>query len=86
VTSGTAACDVLEAAAFDQTDPWFANAAAFGRAIGTALVLASLRWCYAKFTGREGLGVGDVKLARLRGETIDASMKIPFGAFQCPAL
>jgi leader peptidase (prepilin peptidase) / N-methyltransferase len=75
-----------------------------------------LRWCYAKFREREGLGFGDVKLAaavgawllvqdiplcfglaaggalvtvlfaRLRDETIDASMKIPFGAFLCPAL
>jgi hypothetical protein len=24
--------------------------------------------------------------ARLRGQTIDAAMKIPFGAFLCPAL
>jgi leader peptidase (prepilin peptidase) / N-methyltransferase len=27
-----------------------------------------------------------VLFARLRDETIDASMKIPFGAFLCPAL
>jgi leader peptidase (prepilin peptidase)/N-methyltransferase len=26
-----------------------------------------------------------VLCARLRGETIDASMKIPFGAYLCPA-
>jgi leader peptidase (prepilin peptidase) / N-methyltransferase len=84
----------------------------------SALVLASLRWCYAKFREREGLRFGDVKLAaavgawvpvqaiplcfglaaggalvtvvcaRLGGETIDARawMKIPFGAFLCPAL
>lgn len=79
----------------------------------SALVLASLRWCYAKFRECEGLGFGDVKLAaavglgpgpgdtvvfrargrrracaRFGGETIDARawMKIPFGAFLCPAL
>jgi leader peptidase (prepilin peptidase)/N-methyltransferase len=116
VTWGTAGCGVLAAAALDQTNPWVASAAALGRAIGTALVLASLRWGYAKFREREGLGFGDVKLAaavgawlpvqaiplcfglaaggalvtvlcaRLRGETIHASMKIPFGAYLCPAL
>jgi leader peptidase (prepilin peptidase)/N-methyltransferase len=97
-------------------NPWLASAAATGRAVGTALVLASLRWSYARLREREGLGFGDVKLAaavgawlplnaiplcfglaaggalltvlfaRLRGEAIDASMKIPFGAFLCPAL
>jgi leader peptidase (prepilin peptidase) / N-methyltransferase len=116
VTWGTAGCGVLAAAVLDQTDPWFASAAAFGRAISTALILVSLRWCYAKFRGREGLGFGHVKLAaavgawvpvqpiplcfglaaggalvtvlfaRLRGETIDTSMKITFGTFLCPAL
>jgi leader peptidase (prepilin peptidase) / N-methyltransferase len=116
VTWGTAGCGVLAAAVLDQTDPWFVSAVAFGRAISTAPILASLRWCYAKFRGREGLGFGHVKLAaavgawvpvqpiplcfglaaggalvtvlfaRLRGETIDTSMKITFGTFLCPAL
>jgi leader peptidase (prepilin peptidase) / N-methyltransferase len=116
VTWGAVGCGIVAAAALDQFDPWLASAAAFGRAIGTALVLASLRWCYARLRGREGLGFGDIKLAaavgawlplrviplcfglaaggalvavlfaRLRGESIDASMKIPFGAFLCPAL
>jgi leader peptidase (prepilin peptidase) / N-methyltransferase len=116
VTWGTAACGILAAAALDQINPWLASAGAFSRAVLTALVLASLRWCYAKFRECEGLGFGDIKLAaavgawlplkaiplcfglaaggalvtvlvaRLRGETIDASMQIPFGAFLCPAL
>jgi leader peptidase (prepilin peptidase) / N-methyltransferase len=116
VTWGTAGCGIVAAAALEQMDPWLAGAAATGRAIGTALVLASLRWFYARLREREGLGFGDIKLAsavgawlplkaiplcfglaaggalvtvlfaRLRGETIDASMKIPFGAFLCPAL
>jgi leader peptidase (prepilin peptidase) / N-methyltransferase len=116
VTWGTAGCGILAAVVLDQINPWFASAAALSRAILTALVLASLRWCYAKLRGCEGLGFGDIKLAaavgawlplnaiplcfglaaggalvtvlfaRLRGETIDASMQIPFGAFLCPAL
>jgi leader peptidase (prepilin peptidase) / N-methyltransferase len=116
VTWGTAGCGILAAAALNQINPWLASATAFSRAIVTALVLASLRWCYARLREGEGLGFGDVKLAaavgawlplkaiplcfglaaggalvtvlfaRLRGETIDASMKIPFGAFLCPAL
>ena len=116
VTWGTAGCGILAAAALEHMNPWLASAAATGRAVGTALVLASLRWSYARLREREGLGFGDVKLAaavgawlplnaiplcfglaaggalvtvlfaRLRGETIDASMKIPFGAFLCPAL
>ena|SRR5215469_7367726 len=116
VTWGTAACGILAAAALNQVNPWLAGGAAFSRALVTALVLASLRWCYARLRECEGLGLGDIKLAaavgawlplkaiplcfglaaggalmtvlfaRLRGETIDASMKIPFGAFLCPAL
>jgi leader peptidase (prepilin peptidase)/N-methyltransferase len=116
VTYGAAGCGVLAAAALDQFFPWHAMAAASARAVGTAFVLAALRWCYGRLRGREGLGLGDIKLAaaigawlpltaipwcfglaaggalvavmlaRVRGETIDASMKIPFGAFLCPAL
>jgi leader peptidase (prepilin peptidase) / N-methyltransferase len=116
VTWGAAGCGIFAAAALNQINPWLASATAFSRAVVTALVLALLRWCYARVREREGLGFGDIKLAaavgawlpfkaiplcfglaaggalvtvllaRLRGETIDASMKIPFGAFLCPAL
>jgi leader peptidase (prepilin peptidase)/N-methyltransferase len=91
-------------------------AGALVRAIVVALVFAALRLCYGRVRGREGLGLGDVKLAaavgawlpvetiplcfglaaggalvmvlaaRVRGQSIDASVKIPFGAFLCPAL
>jgi leader peptidase (prepilin peptidase) / N-methyltransferase len=75
-----------------------------------------LRLSYQRLRGREGVGLGDVKLAAAvgawlpveaiplcfglaaggalvavmvacaRGQSIDASIKIPFGAFLCPAL
>lgn len=116
VTLGAAACGVLAAAALDPPDPWAAVAAALARAAGTAGALALVRWCYSRLRGREGLGLGDIKLAaavgawlplelipscfglaaggalvavmwaRARGQQIDRTMKIPFGAFLCPAL
>jgi leader peptidase (prepilin peptidase)/N-methyltransferase len=78
--------------------------------------LALLRWSYGRIRHREGLGLGDVKLAaavgawlplefmplcfglatsaavvtilwgHLRGSRIEGTMKIPLGAFLCPAL
>lgn len=116
VTWGALACGVLAAAILNPFDHWSAIAAAMARAGGTAFLLASLRWCYARLRMREGLGFGDVKLAaavgawlpldrialcfglaslaalaavmlaRLRGEAVDTSTKVPFGAFLCPAL
>jgi leader peptidase (prepilin peptidase) / N-methyltransferase len=116
VTWGAVGCGVVVAAALNPYDEWHAGVAAIMRAVGTALALASLRWCHARIRTREGLGFGDVKLAaavgawlplqaiplcfglaagaalvavllaRLRGETISGSTKIPFGAFLCPAL
>lgn len=116
VTYGATAAGVCAAAALEQTDPWHAMADALVRAIVVALVFAALRLCYGLIRGREGLGLGDVKLAaavgawlpvetiplcfglaaggglvmvlvaRVRGQSIDASIKIPFGAFLCPAL
>jgi leader peptidase (prepilin peptidase) / N-methyltransferase len=116
VTYGATAAGVFAAAALEQTDPWHAMAGALVRASVVAFVLAALRLCYGRLRGREGLGLGDVKLAaavgawlpvetiplcfglaacgalvtvlvaRARGQSIDASIKIPFGAFLCPAL
>lgn len=116
VTYGATAAGVCAAAALEQTNPWHAMANALARAIVVALILAALRLCYARLRGREGLGLGDVKLAaavgawlpvetiplcfglaaggalvmvmvaRVRGKSIDTSIKIPFGAFLCPAL
>ncbi len=86
------------------------------RAMGAAGLLALLRWSYGCIRHREGLGLGDVKLAaavgawlplefmplcfglatsaavvtilwaHLRGSRIEGTMKIPLGAFLCPAL
>lgn len=116
VTYGATAAGIFAAAALEQTDPWHAMATALAHAIAVALVLAALRLCYERLRGREGLGLGDVKLgaavgawlpvetiplcfglaaagalvtviaARARGQSIDPSIKIPFGAFLCPAL
>jgi leader peptidase (prepilin peptidase) / N-methyltransferase len=116
VTWSAIAVGIFAASAFDQFEPWSSAGAAVARAAGTASALILLRWGYAAIRGREGLGLGDVKLAaavgawlplalipfcfalatcaalvtvmfaRLRGESIDATAKLPFGAFMCPAL
>jgi leader peptidase (prepilin peptidase) / N-methyltransferase len=116
VTYGATAAGVFAAAALEQTDPWHAMANALIRAIVVAFVIAAMRLCYERLRGREGLGLGDVKLAaavgawlpveaiplcfglaaggallmvmfaHARGAAVDASTKIPFGAFLCPAL
>jgi len=116
VSCGALLAGILAAAFLDPSGPWAALGAAIARAAGTALVLATVRWCYELLRTREGLGFGDIKLAaavgawlplvdiplcfavatssalltvvlaRLRGQGIDATMKLPFGAFLCPAL
>lgn len=116
VTYGTLACGLGIAPMLDPFEPWAALGEAALRAFGTAFALALLRWCYGRLRGREGVGLGDVKLAagigawlpldaiplcfslaavgalvtmitaRLRGHSIDATTKIPLGAFLCPAL
>jgi len=116
VTWGALGSGLIAAAALDPDDPWRAIAFAIARAGGTAFALALLQRCYARLRVREGLGLGDVKLAaavgawlpveaiplcfglasgaalvavvlaRLRGETVGAFTKVPFGAFLCPAL
>jgi leader peptidase (prepilin peptidase)/N-methyltransferase len=116
VTWGGIVTGILAALVFDPSDLWLSTGTATARAVGTALALALVRWCYARLRGREGLGFGDIKLAaavgtwlplaaipycfalatasalvtvilaRLRGERIDGTMKLPFGAFLCPAL
>jgi leader peptidase (prepilin peptidase)/N-methyltransferase len=117
VTWGGILSGVLVAPALDKFSPWWISAgSAVARAAGTAVGLLLLRWCYARLRAREGLGLGDVKLAaavgawlplasiplcfalatcaallavmmlHLRGESMDATSKLPFGAFLCPAL
>jgi len=116
VTWGAAVCGIVAAGLLDDLRPWFAIEEAVLRAVGTAGLLMLLRWGYDWIRHREGLGLGDVKLAaavgawlpldviplcfglatsgalvtilcaRLRGDRIDRTMRIPFGAFLCPAL
>jgi leader peptidase (prepilin peptidase)/N-methyltransferase len=116
VTWGAITLGILAAPALNPFEPWLSAGAAVVRAAGTALALVVLRWGYGWLRSREGLGLGDVKLAaavgawlplasiplcfalatctalvtimlaRLRGESIDATTKLPFGAFLCPAL
>ena len=116
VTGGTFIAGALAAVLLNSYDPIAALAMAVLRGIGTAALLLMMRWCYARLRNREGLGLGDVKLAagigvwlpidaipvcfalaagsalvlvllahRL-GRPMDATTKLPFGAFLCPAL
>ena len=116
VTWGGITLGILAAPVLNPFEPWLSAGAAVVRAAGTALALVLLRWGYGWLRSREGLGLGDVKLAaavgawlpvafipfcfalatcaalitvmfgRLRGESVDATAKLPFGAFLCPAL
>jgi leader peptidase (prepilin peptidase)/N-methyltransferase len=116
VSWGALLAGILAVSSLDPSGPWPAAGTAIVRAAGTALALATVRWCYELLRKREGLGFGDIKLAaavgawlpvvdiplcfavatgsalmtvilaRLRGQRIDATMKLPFGAFLCPAL
>src|SRR5262245_6837583 len=67
VTFGAIVCGILAAPALEPLDPWPAAAAAAGRAVTAALVLALVRRAYASLRHREGLGFGDVKLAAAVG-------------------
>ena len=58
---------ILAAAMLDPSDPVWSAAAAALRAAGTASVLLLVRWGYARLRHREGLGLGDVKLAAAIG-------------------
>jgi leader peptidase (prepilin peptidase) / N-methyltransferase len=125
VTLGATVCGMTAAAALAQGfgssfespfEPWFAAGDAVLRAVCVAGLLALLRWVYARIRQREGIGLGDVKLAaavgawlpldvvplcfgiaasgalvtvlvaHLRGDDVDRAMRLPFGAFLCPAL
>lgn len=121
VTGGATMCGVAAAAALTHGfgpsfEPWFAAGDAVLRAACVAGLLALLRWVYARIREREGIGLGDVKLAaavgawlpldavplcfgvaasgalvavlvaHLRGDDVDRAMRLPFGAFLCPAL
>jgi leader peptidase (prepilin peptidase)/N-methyltransferase len=116
VSLGALAGGLLVAFVLAPADPWASLAAAAVRAAATALCVFLVRLGYGRLRGREGLGLGDVKLAgavgawlpleaiplcvglaaagalacaalaRLRGEDVAATTRLPFGAFLCPAL
>jgi leader peptidase (prepilin peptidase)/N-methyltransferase len=52
-------------------------------AVGAWLPVEIIPWCFGLAAGGALIAV---MFARLRGESIDATMKIPFGAFLCPSL
>jgi leader peptidase (prepilin peptidase) / N-methyltransferase len=117
VTGGTLLSGILAAPLLNPHDPpALALGAAVLRAIGTAAVLLAVRWVYAGLRKRQGIGLGDVKLAagigawlptdaiplcfalaassalvlillaHSRGKPVNATTRLPFGAFLCPAL
>ena len=63
ITCGAAAIGIIAAVALDPIEPGVTFATAAARAAATASTLALVRWAYHSLTGREGLGVGDIKLA-----------------------
>lgn len=114
VTYGALIGGLLAAPFLTDVDAWSSLERAALRAVGVGLFFALLRIAHLRLRGREGLGLGDVKLAAAagawlplaaipysfglasvvalmaviflrRGETIE-NVKLPFGAFLCPAL
>jgi leader peptidase (prepilin peptidase)/N-methyltransferase len=67
ITAGALVSGLLAAAIFDPVSAWLGLATATARAAGTALVLGLVRAGYAWLRGREGLGLGDIKLAGALG-------------------
>jgi leader peptidase (prepilin peptidase)/N-methyltransferase len=63
VTLGALVSGIAAAAALDPFDPGLSAGEAAARALGTGAVLMLVRWGYAWLRQREGLGLGDVKLA-----------------------
>ena len=67
VTLGALIGGILAAAVLDPFDPADSAGEASARALGTAAMLLLVRWSYARLRGREGLGLGDIKLAAAIG-------------------
>ena len=116
VTGGAVLCGLVATSLLDPFDPWRGLTAAAGGAVLVGALLWLARWAYARLRHREGIGLGDVKLAaaigawlpldavaicfalatsaaliavllaRLRGQPIERTARVPFGAFLCPAL
>ena len=67
ITAGALVSGLIAAAIFDPVSAWLGLATAAARAAGTALVLGLVRAGYARLRNREGLGLGDIKLAGALG-------------------
>jgi leader peptidase (prepilin peptidase)/N-methyltransferase len=67
ITWGATVCGVSSAWFLDELNPWSATSDAILRAACAAGLLALLRWIYSSVRHREGLGLGDVKLAAAVG-------------------
>ena len=74
ITWGAAICGVVAAGFLDETNPLLAFSGAILRAMGAAGFLALLRWAYGRIRPREGLGLGDVKLAAAVGAWLPLEM------------
>jgi leader peptidase (prepilin peptidase) / N-methyltransferase len=67
ITWGATICGVSSAWSLSELNPWLATSDAVLRAVCAAGLLALLRWIYGSIRHREGLGLGDVKLAAAVG-------------------
>jgi leader peptidase (prepilin peptidase)/N-methyltransferase len=67
VTGGAALSGLVAASLLDPFDPWSGFATAVGRAFLVGATLWLVRWTYARLRHREGIGLGDVKLAAAIG-------------------
>jgi leader peptidase (prepilin peptidase) / N-methyltransferase len=74
LTAATCLAGVLFAPILHRHAPELALAAAVVRACVTAAVLALVRWGYGRLRHREGLGLGDVKLAAGIGAWLPADL------------
>jgi leader peptidase (prepilin peptidase)/N-methyltransferase len=116
VTGGAVLCGLAASAALEPFDSWLGFTTAAGGALVVGAALWLVRWIYMRLRGREGIGLGDVKLAtaigawlpldavpicftlatsaaliavlaaRWRGDLVERTARVPFGAFLCPAL
>jgi leader peptidase (prepilin peptidase) / N-methyltransferase len=67
VTGGAALSGLVAASALDPFDAWLGLATAAAGACAVAAGLWLLRWAYGRWRGREGIGLGDVKLGAAIG-------------------